>query len=364
MATSVNTSLPTWLTGCTYDGNSGNDLRNSHITATYYDQGIVNGPGGVGSTIGVLGGVIGGAGLIVSPGTGMTVNVQPGSFVVPNSGTPTAGGYAATLTATATLTVQTADPTNPRIDIVVANVVDNGGNTSFGQVQIITGTAAPSPSVPAAPANSITLCQITVSAGASSITSGMLSDQRPFTTTTGGVLVAPKGSVTGYKGQIAFDPGTSTFYHNNNVSNATQLHVLPWGPVITTRSSAFTWNGSETTVLSTTVTTDGYTDIEIFFKWPGVSSSRGGGNVFNCVFRMYIDSTQVDGIFTPNDPADSNTHSGGCWSYYTSPAVGDTPSATTHTVKVTCQNQSGNYSTTVYGWSTNKIILRVEPVAM
>lgn len=359
MATQVNTSLPMWLAGCTYDASSGNDLRNSAITATFYDPGIVSG-----STISVLGGVVGGAGLQVSAGTGMNVSVQPGSFVVPNSGSPTAGGYASTLSSTATLAVQTADPTNPRIDIVVAQVVDNGNNTSFGQVQIITGVAAPSPSVPTAPANSITLCQITVTAGAASITNGMIADVRPFTTATGGILVAPKGSVTGYRGQIAYDVPSSSFYHNNNLTNATQIHVLPWQPVITTRSSDFSWNGSETTILSTTITSDGYTDIEIFFKWPAVYCTRGGGNIYNVVFRAYIDSTQVDGYFTPNDPADSNPHSGGSWCYFTSPAVGDTPSAGTHTVKVTGQNLTGNYTTAVYGRSTNKVILRVEPVGL
>lgn len=359
MATSVTTSLPQWLAGCTYDANGGNDLRNSSITAMFYDQGIVNG-----NTIGVLGGVIGGAGLQVSAGTGMTVNVQPGSYVVPNSGTPTAGGYVSTLASQATLTVQTADPSNPRIDIVVAQVIDNGNNTSLGQVQIITGVAAPSPSAPTAPANSITLGQVTVTAGASSITSGMISDVRPFTTSTGGVLVAPKGSVTGYTGQIAYDPGSSAFYHNNNASNARQLHVLPWEPVITKRTSDFSWGGSETSVLTATFTTDGFTDVEIFFKWPGVYCTRGGGNIYNTVFRMYIDSTQVDGYFTPNDPADSNPHSGGAWAYFTSPATGDTPSAGTHTAKITCQNLSGAFTTAVYGRTTNKIILRVEPVAM
>lgn len=359
MATQVNTSLPIWLAGCTYDANGGNDLRTSAVAAFFYDEGIVTG-----STIGTLGGVIGGAGLVCNPGTGMTVTVQPGHFVVPNTGTPTAGAYVSTLTSLATLTVQTADPSNSRIDIVVAQVIDNGNNTSYGQVQIITGVAAPSPSVPSAPANSITLAQITVTAGATSITSGMISDKRPFTTTTGGILRAPKGSVTGYLGQIAYDPASASFYHNSNISNATQLKVLPWQPAITTRSSNFNWGGSETTVATATFTSDGYTDAEVFFKWPGVSSSRGSAYAYNVVFRMYIDNTQVDGFFTPEDQADGNTHSGGSWSYYTSAAIGDTPSAGTHTVKVTAQNLSGNYSTTVYGVSTNKIILRVKPVSM
>lgn len=360
MATSAVTSLPAWLAGCTYDGNGGNDLRNSSVTAHFYDPGVVSG-----TTISVLGGVVGGAGLQVGAGTGMTVNVAPGSFVVPNSGTPTAGGYASTLPTQATLTVQTADPTNPRIDIIVANVVDNGNNTSLGEVQIITGTAAPSPSAPSAPANSITLAQLSVPAATASITSGLITDKRPFTTSTGGVLVAPKGTVTGYKGQIAYDPASNAFYHNNGTTNATQLHVLPWVPNILTRTSVYSWNGTEQTVLSSTVTTDGNTDIEIYFKWAGLSCNRGSSSLsFLVAFIMYIDSTQVDGFWTPNLPADGTVWNGGSWSYFTSAGAGDTPSAGSHTVKVTATNGAGSFTTQVYSTSGNKTILRVGPGGM
>lgn len=361
MATSVNTSLPTWLAGCTYDGSGGNDLRNSTVTALMYDSGIVSG-----SNIGVRGGVIGGAGMNVTAGTGMTVNVQPGSFVVPNSGTPTAGGYLSTLQSQATLTVQTADPSNPRIDIVVANVVDNGNSTSFGEVQIITGVAAPSPAAPSAPANSITLAQITVTAGASAITSGMISDQRPFTTATGGILVAPIGSVIGYTGMIAYDKASGRFYHNNNTSNATQLHVLPWEPVVvTTATSTSVVNTNTPTVLSTTITTDGYTDIEITFKWPGLLSTAGGGVTFQMIFTMYIDSTAVDAIFTAEATGDGYSQAGGSWQYYTNSAQGTTPSAGTHTVKVTAQlHKTTNITASVDAFSGNNTILRVEPVPM
>jgi hypothetical protein len=364
MVTSANTSLPIWLAGCVYDASGGNDLRNSSVTAMYYDQGIVSGTGGSpGTAIGVRGGVIGGAGLWCYPGTGMSFLVQPGSFVVPNSATPTAGGYAATLATQATLTVQTADPTNTRIDIVVAYVNDVGTSASFGAVAILTGVAAATPSAPTPPANSITLAQISVPAGTTTITSALITDKRPFTTATGGILVAPIGSVTGYVGQIAYDQPSGRFYHNNNNASSTQLRVLPWAPVITTQSTVFNWGGAETTVLSATMTTDGYTDVQIFFKWPGISSSHSGYN-YNVVYRMYIDSTQVDGFFTPNDPADGSTHSGGSWSYFTSSTTGDTPSSGTHTVRVTAQNLSGNYSTNIYGVSTNKIILRVSPVSL
>jgi len=357
--TQVTTSVPMWLSGCTYDGDGGNDLRNSGITTFFYDVGASGGSG----TVGVLSGVTGGAGLLVAAGTGMTVTVKAGSFVVANSATPTAGGYAACLASAVTLNVQTADPTNPRIDVVVAYVSDAGSSSSFGAIEIITGTAAPSPSAPSAPANSITLAQVSVPAGATSL-SGQVTDLRPFTVATGGVLPAPKGSVTGYAGQVAYDKSSGSFYHNSGSSSNTQLHVLPWEPVVATLSSGVTFNGSETTILSTTVTVDGYTDIEIFFKWPGVASTRGSSYSFNCVFRMYIDSTSVDSFYTPDDVADDTTHSGGSWSYYTSSVTGDTPSAGTHTVKVTCQNHSGNYQTIVSGFSNGKIILRIEPVAM
>ncbi|MFJ9771244.1 hypothetical protein ACIRVF_08365 [Kitasatospora sp. NPDC101157] len=358
MATQITTSVPLWLTGKTYDANSGTDLRNSAVTAYFYDPGIAGG-----SNIGVLGGVVGGTGLAVTAGTGMAVNVQPGSFVVPNTATPTAGGYVSTLPSSGTLTVQTADPSNSRIDIVVAYVSDVGTSSSFGAVQIITGVAAPTPSVPAAPANSITLAKVTVPAAASSITSGMIADQRPFTTTTGGILVAPKGTVTGYPGQVAWDKPSGSFYHNNS-TGAQQMKVLPWPPFISTLTYNFNWYGAETTVTSGTITTDGATDIQVFFKWAAVSSNNPSTPNFNVQFRMYIDSTVLDNFFTPNCPTDNGIYAGGSWSYYTSSATGDTPSAGTHTIKVTAQNMVGTSNWTTVVGQNSRIILRVQPVTL
>ena len=359
MATSVTTSLPMWLAGCTYDANSGNDLRNSMVTALFFDPGIVTS-----STVGVRSGVIGGSGLFVQPGTGMTVTVQPGSFVVAVSSNPIDGAYVSTLASQATLTVQTADPSNPRIDIIVANVVDNGNSTSFGEVQIITGVAAASPAAPSAPSNSITLAQLSVPAGTSTITSGLLTDQRPFTGPKGSVLVAPKGSVTGYLGQLAYDKTSGSFYHNNNLGGSTQMHVLPWAPVEISQTFNFNWTGAESTVLSGSFSADGYTDVQIQFKWPGVSSNVGSGSRFTVLFRLYIDSTQVDSFYTNDGYADGAAHGGGSWSYFTSSTTGDTSSAGSHTFRVSAQNMAGTGSTTVYGYPGGKLILRAEPVAM
>ncbi|MCX4750893.1 hypothetical protein OG455_41165 [Kitasatospora sp. NBC_01287] len=361
MATSVTTSLPMWLTGCTYDGSGGNDLRNSGVTAFFFDPGITTG-----STIGLRSGVVGGAGLYVQPGTGMNVLVQPGSFVVANSSNVLYGGYASTLASQATLSVATADPTNPRIDLIVAYVSDVGTSASFGAVAIITGTPGPAPSAPSAPANSLTLSQLSVPAGTSTITSGLLTEKRVFTTAAGGVLVAVKGSASGYLGQLAYDPTSGAFYHNNNLTAATQLKVLPWQPAMTKLTTPYTVSDSaEHTIISTTVTTDGYTDIECFFKSPGVQSATTSSSKIRPFYRLYLDSTLLDSIYAAEATADSYIQSGVAWSYYTSPSTADTPSAGTHTVSVSITNtlssiQFSQFATTSTAAS---IILRVKPVS-
>jgi hypothetical protein len=83
---------------------------------------------------------------------------------------------------TVTVTISAADPTNPRIDLIVAYVQDAqySGSNNQAVIGVITGTAAPSPSAPSAPASAVVLAQIAVAAGATSITSGNITDERPF----------------------------------------------------------------------------------------------------------------------------------------------------------------------------------------
>jgi hypothetical protein len=355
MATSQVTSLPMWLAGCTYDGDSGNDLRNSHITTTFYDKGAAGGSG----TVSVLGGVVGGgSALKVSAAAALNITVAPGSFVVPVSSAPASGGYASTLSSSATLQVAAANPVNPRIDIVVAYVNDTGTSASQGFVEVITGTPAPSPAAPAAPANSTVLAQIAVAANASSVTSGMITDKRAFTVAAGGVLTAVQGAVQGYNGQLAYDPVAGTFYHNS--ASGPQPFA---GSAAAGRSLAFLESSvsfsSETMILSVTVTTTGE-DISIYFKWPGVDSTGGSSNTFTALFRMYIDSDQVDCMYTPAVPANVTSQGGGSWTYSTSGAAGDTPSAGSHTITVTAQDPQG-YNTSVIGASGLKILLIVGP---
>lgn len=113
----------------------------------------------------------------------MSVNVAAGQCaILGTQNTIYQGLYSGALNdATVNLTIAAADPTNPRIDIVVASVQDAAYSGSNNQwlPQVITGTPAPSPSPPATPANSIVLAQVAVAANATSITSGNITDKRP-----------------------------------------------------------------------------------------------------------------------------------------------------------------------------------------
>jgi len=350
VATSVVTSEPQWLEGCTYDGNGGNDLRLSGPAAYFYDEGIVTG-----SVTGVLSGVIGGAGLQVSAGGAMTVAVQPGGYVVQNTGTPAAGGYVSKLAQQATLTVQTADPANPRIDIVVAYVSDVGTSSSSGAVEIITGTAAASPSAPSAPANSITLAQLTIPAATTTVTSGMITDERPFTTAAGGILVASKGSVTGYVGQLGYDKASESFYHNTNTGGSKQARVLPWAPVHEIYTPVFELHTGVLTLLSASVTTDGVTDLKISWRIPLITAT--GSTVVSV-------ATSLDGTII--DEALQTVAASG-WAcmegiVYTSPAAGTTPSAAAHTITLGVAGSTATINPNPNSYGAP--YLRVEPAGL
>lgn len=367
MATSLPTSVPQWLAACTYDGDGANDLRNSDVSAVFLSTPASD---GAGSTIAVLGGVAGGSGLHITPGTGMQVQVQAGAFVVPNTASAIAGGYKSTLAAGGRLDVAAADPGNPRIDIVVAYVSDVGTSSSSGKVQIYTGVAAASPAAPAAPQNSITLAQIAVPAGATSITSGDISDKRPFTAAAGGVVKANKGTVTGYNGQLAFDPPSGTFYHNYPGSPRQAL-LLPWPPVIAivnaNQGIAYTTSGAfaaTTPLTSVSITTDGATDIKITYKVPGVEQPSPGAAQVK--FTIWIDeTTQLDETDVATYAADQAniSHGGFTGVYTTSGAAGDTPPAGTHTIDFSAAVYSA-ITTYAVASAGRLLTLRVEPVSL
>ena len=129
------------------------------------------------------------AGQVWIPGTlggsaGMPANASAQTGYGLPAGLTTQGSYYALNDATVNLTIAAADPTNPRIDLVVAAVQDAyySGSSNQSVLQVITGTAASSPSAPTPPPNCVVLAQISVPANATSIVTASITDLRTFVT--------------------------------------------------------------------------------------------------------------------------------------------------------------------------------------
>lgn len=103
----------------------------------------------------------------------MSVNVAPGQAWIAGTLENPQGYYHVLSTATETVTIPAANSSNPRIDLICVVVTDPAaGQTGTAGASIIdvTGTPAATPVAPSAPPNSITIAQIAVGAGVTSIT--------------------------------------------------------------------------------------------------------------------------------------------------------------------------------------------------
>jgi hypothetical protein len=115
----------------------------------------------------------------------MSVVVASGWAAIVGTTQANMGVYTVYNDASTTLTITTADPTNPRIDRVVATVQDAYYSGACNDVifQVIAGTPAGSPVAPATPANSISLATVAVGAAVTQINTGNITDTRVSVTT-------------------------------------------------------------------------------------------------------------------------------------------------------------------------------------
>lgn len=137
-----------------------------------------------GASIGsILGGLVNAGDCALSPpGSGMSVNVAPGELWVPGTTSSTQSGYYCRISSSTSLSIAAADPTNPRIDTVVAQVQDAayaGSVNSFAPA-VVTGTPTAGATLAnlngkgAVPASSYVLGYVLVPANATNIVSGDL----------------------------------------------------------------------------------------------------------------------------------------------------------------------------------------------
>jgi len=132
-------------------------------------------------------GIINSASLAVTQNspTGLSVLVASGWAAIVGTTQSNMGTYTTYNDATTILSITTANPTNPRIDLVCATVRDAYYTGAFNDVilQVVAGTPAGSPVAPALPANSISLATVAVGAGATAITNANITDTRVLVTT-------------------------------------------------------------------------------------------------------------------------------------------------------------------------------------
>jgi hypothetical protein len=142
-------------------------------------------------------GIINSASLAVTANSPAAMNVYVADGWAAIVGTTQAdmGTYVAYNDASVLLTITTANPTNPRIDLICMTVNDSyySGVTDNVVFQVIAGTPSATPVAPTLPANSISLATVYVGAGALSITSGNITDTRVIVTTN----VPASGDITG-----------------------------------------------------------------------------------------------------------------------------------------------------------------------
>jgi hypothetical protein len=148
----------------------------------------------------------------------MSIDVKNGIAAIPGGDGNDQGTYLAVLAEASgekTITIGANGSANPRIDLVVVEVLDpahSGGAGEKIQIRVIEGTTAASPVPPATPTSAIALAQVTVAGGAVQIVTGDIADVRPH-------------SVSALGGMIDLDYGNSEFKISDGLAVNTNLLV-------------------------------------------------------------------------------------------------------------------------------------------
>jgi hypothetical protein len=157
------------------------------------------------------------AGLTVTAGAGMSVNIAAGSAYIQGDVSAEEGMYWVRSTAVENRLIQPADPVDNRNDIVVARINPD----CTWSIVVITGAPSPPPApIPPTPANSVLLAVIAVPAGAATptVSSGATQAQICFD-----LIGEDTGWVTGTIGFAANWTNVNTAYRKRN--NWVQLDI-------------------------------------------------------------------------------------------------------------------------------------------
>jgi hypothetical protein len=189
-------------------------------------------------------GIINPASLAVTANSPAAMNVYVADGWAAIVGTTQAdmGTYVAYNDDPVLLTITTANPTNPRRDLICMTVNDSYYSGALDNVvlQVIAGTPAATPVVPSTPANSIALASVYVAAGATSINTGNITDLRVSVTTN-----LPIGDITGVTAGTGLTGGGTSGTVTLAIDSTVALKNLPINAQTgTTYTTVLSDNGS------------------------------------------------------------------------------------------------------------------------
>lgn len=155
---------------------------------------VVTGTVGISTAWGGGHGVVGLNDLKVTQraaGVNRSVDVSAGYALIMGTSSLAQGTYAFANDAVENLPLSTADPANPRIDVIVAQIRDNtedAGGSNTARLFAVTGTPGAVPVAPTVPAGSLVLAYVTVAAADTTIVNADITDKRTWAAALGGKI--------------------------------------------------------------------------------------------------------------------------------------------------------------------------------
>ena len=210
-------------------------------------------------------------------GGNMSVNVSSGWAAIVGTTQANMGTYMAYNDASTNLTIATANPSNPRIDLIVITINDAyyAGSLNNVSFQVIAGTPAASPTVPATPANSLALGQIAVGTSVTSILTANITNY--------GVL-----ATSPFMSKSSVAVGTLT-YTPANALGTFQSSTSSYNQVILQNSNTGT-AASADVIVNNNLSTD-----STYYGDFGINSSTfTGSGAFNAPNAVYVTATTGD----------------------------------------------------------------------
>lgn len=197
----------------------------------------------------------------------MTVNVSTGGAFIRGTQSANQGAYHLWNDASLSVAITAADATNPRRDLIIAQVRDANysGATNDARIVVVTGTPAAVPSDPTLPANALVLARVAVAAATTSIVTANITDLRTVANQVGALptFITSALATTAIPSPIdgqGYYLNTNTTAEGPQYWNGTawrQPWNMPWGHVSTTTLGvtatyaatawgfpAFEWNGT------------------------------------------------------------------------------------------------------------------------